>query len=259
MTKNYHYQSPTISELNLLRDPSFIYKNLGMIWDGVYSNEGEYELKRDKSFFSILERFVGYFKENSLRKIIDVGGGTGRFAIELTKRGFDSYLQDISFIALDIAERNASLEGINLKTIKEDIISKGLNGSYEGILVNRVIHNIDPLSRSKFLVRLKKGLASKGRTIISVSSDNINGLYPFSEFGIKHPIEKETSVVNIVDDNTGQVYPYLRKFYTLDLLTEELGTYFNIEKVEFFQENQGNLSSNKNLNYLVAYLKHHEE
>lgn len=67
---------------------------------------------------SVEEILRGY---TSKKEILDLGCGTGRFAIELAKRGYRMTGLDITNEMLEVAQRNARKEDVKVRFIKGDI------------------------------------------------------------------------------------------------------------------------------------------
>jgi len=75
-----------------------------------------------------LEKETGYDK--SLR-ILDIGCGTGRHAIELTKRGFNVTGIDLSESQLNRAAEKAAAEGLTIAFLRHDARNLPFNGEFD--------------------------------------------------------------------------------------------------------------------------------
>lgn len=79
--------------------------------------EREWErLERHRTEFAITCRMLDEYLPRPPGKILDVGGGPGRYAIHLTRLGYHVTLLDISQASLSLALEKATKEGIYLPT-----------------------------------------------------------------------------------------------------------------------------------------------
>jgi tellurite methyltransferase len=74
-------------------------------------------------------------------RALDVGGGTGRHALWLARRGLDVTLVDVSDVALARAAAAARAEGLGLETLHADVVAGGLPpGPWDVILCIYFLH-----------------------------------------------------------------------------------------------------------------------
>ena len=73
---------------------------MGKTWDSVYKNKGIVQ----KQVYKLIKDCVKLFNKNNIKKILDLGCGTGRHTIFLAKNGFKVYGIDISQHGLDITK-----------------------------------------------------------------------------------------------------------------------------------------------------------
>jgi len=117
-------------------------------------------------------------------KILDVGCGTGRHSIELTKRGYDVTGIDLSEGQLTRARQKAQEENLNIKFLKEDARNLPFNGEFD--LAIMLCEGGFPLMETdemnfEILKSVTKSLKKKAKFIFTT----LNGLFP-----IRHSIEK---------------------------------------------------------------------
>ena len=74
-------------------------------------------------------------------RALDVGGGSGRNAIWLARRGLDVTLADVSDVAVERAARDARAEGLSLATVQIDLESERLPpGPWDVVLCAYFLH-----------------------------------------------------------------------------------------------------------------------
>ena len=69
-------------------------------WDEIFSEKGKVFTEPHKD----MERIAIFFKESGVRKILDIGSGTGRHLIFFSKKGFEIHGFDASPKAISIAK-----------------------------------------------------------------------------------------------------------------------------------------------------------
>ncbi len=98
-------------------------------WDHRYRTEGA----RTTEPASFLVEVEPHLPPAS--RIIDVGGGSGRNAIWLAKRGHDVTIADISEPGLELARGAAARDGVTIKTIRMDFdVDPFPNGPWDVIV-----------------------------------------------------------------------------------------------------------------------------
>lgn len=114
-------------------------KEVEQFYDSIAKN---FEKYNNRFCDEILEYFILKFLPKKRIRILDAGGGIGRFAIPLAKKSYDITLSDISKEMLDKAKNIAKKNKIkNINFIKESITDmKGQkNNSFDAILIMNAI------------------------------------------------------------------------------------------------------------------------
>ena len=102
----------------------------------------------------------------STKSILDFGGGTGLIALPLAKQAKSVILVDIAEKMLDQARikvKNQKLE--NLHLIRQDLLLKPLEQTFDLIIVSRVLHHMPHLDSS--LAMFKEHLTPGGQLFIA--------------------------------------------------------------------------------------------
>jgi 2-polyprenyl-3-methyl-5-hydroxy-6-metoxy-1,4-benzoquinol methylase len=110
-------------------------------------------------------------------KILDIGCGTGRHAIELAKRGYNVTGVDLSGNMLAKAKKKAAAAGIKIRFIKKDARKLGFKRSFD--LVIMLCEGAFPLMETdemnyRILKNAAAALKKRGRIIFTT----LNGLFP---------------------------------------------------------------------------------
>ena len=103
-------------------------------WNSLYKERG---IIQKKTSGKVIEA-VNYFKQEDLKRVLDLGCGTGRHTAYLLKEGFQVYGCDSSAAALEIAKR------ISPEVKFEKCVMTSLpyeDGSFDGIICNNVIQH----------------------------------------------------------------------------------------------------------------------
>lgn len=99
-----------------------------------------YKLHNKRFCDELLEFFINKYLPKKKLKILDAGGGIGRFAIPLAKKKHEVILSDISQGMLDNAKRIATKQNVRLTYVKESVIHlKHDNNSFDIVLVMNAI------------------------------------------------------------------------------------------------------------------------
>ncbi len=165
-----------------------------------------------------LEKEFGYDKS---LKILDVGCGTGRHAIELTKRGYNVTGIDLSESQLQVAKEKAAAKNLKIKFLKHD--ARNLPFVNEFDVAVMLCEGGFPLMETdemnfEILKNVTKSLKKKCRFIFTT----LNGLFP-----LYHSVEQ------FCDSATGEGNATYRS-NTFDLMT------FRDHNITEFEDDNGN-------------------
>ena len=121
-----------------------------------------------------LERELGYDKS---LKILDIGCGTGRHAIEMTKRGYNVAGIDLSESQLQRAREKAAAEGVDIIFLRHDARNLPFSGEFDAAIM--LCEGGFPLMETdemnfEILRSAAKALKKPGRFIFTT----LNGLFP---------------------------------------------------------------------------------
>ena len=134
-----------------------------------------------------LEKEIGY---DRTKQILDVGCGTGRHAIELTKRGYNVTGIDLSETQLQRAHEKAEAESLDITFLKHDARNLPFKGEFDAAIM--LCEGGFPLMETDemnfdILRSVARSLRKPGKFIFTT----LNGLFP-----LYHSVEKFCSDVS---------------------------------------------------------------
>jgi ubiquinone/menaquinone biosynthesis C-methylase UbiE len=192
-------------------------------YESLFENYGQ---KYDKECFvqgtigecDFIEQELAYDKS---LKIIDVGCGTGRHSIELTKRGYHITGIDLSDSQLARAREKAKQFGLKIDFQKHDARNLPFNGEFDAAIM--LCEGGFPLMETdemnfEILKNVTRALKDKGKLIFTT----LNGLFP-----LYHSVEKFCSSANEEGSST-------YKSNTFDLMT------LRDHNITVFEDDAGN-------------------
>lgn len=136
-----------------------------------------------------IEKELNY---NKTLKIIDIGCGTGRHTIELTKRGYNVTGIDLSDSQLERARAKAEKENLKINFLKHDARNLPFENQFDAAIM--ICEGAFPLMETDemnfdILKNVSKSLKSKSKFILTT----LNGLFPLyhsiNNFHAKHSAE----------------------------------------------------------------------
>jgi 2-polyprenyl-3-methyl-5-hydroxy-6-metoxy-1,4-benzoquinol methylase len=200
---------------------------------------------------------------NKAKKILDLGCGTGRHAIELARRGYTVTGIDLSESQLQRAKEKAQEASVKITFLQKDAREIDFNNKFD--LVIMICEGAFPLMETdemnyKILENAARALKSKGKIIFTT----LNGLYPLfhsvKDFvnsdiqgtsSIKNTFDimtfRDKSTVEVTDDDgkkknlncneryyvPSEITWYLKslKFETIDVCGCKLGNFSRADKL----------------------------
>lgn len=139
-----------------------------------YNDNAEFELNRLDlplcriEFASTLKLIEKYFPKTG--NICDIGGGPGRYSMELAKRGFQVTLADLSNNEIALAKKEFERQNLNAERfLVADAcdLSEIESGNFDGgLLLGPMYHIIEPENRQKALQEFHRVLKVNGIGII---------------------------------------------------------------------------------------------
>jgi SAM-dependent methyltransferase len=107
-------------------------------------------------------------------KVLDLGGGHGRYAKAFVDVGFTATLFDKG-ICVDIARER---HGDEFAVIAGDFHTDDLGGPYDAIFLSNIVHGLDEVANQALIERLADALAPGGRLVVKDFFAEGSGLQP---------------------------------------------------------------------------------
>jgi 2-polyprenyl-3-methyl-5-hydroxy-6-metoxy-1,4-benzoquinol methylase len=163
---------------------------------------------------------------NKSLKILDVGCGTGRHAIELTKRGYSVLGVDLSEAQLERARQKADEQKLAIKFVKADARNLPFNSEFD--LVIMLCEGGFPLMETdemnfQILQSVAKSLKPKGKIIFTT----LNGLFPLFH-SVKDFLSQSTQEGNATySENTFDLMTF--RDYNITTIADDNGKEMRLE------------------------------
>lgn len=159
---------------------SDVYNKMGDFYDLVYSEE------YDSEFYLKEARKCG-------GRVLELGCGTGRIAIKLTKAGIDVVGLDISEKMLELLESNAKKEGLKVKTHLGDMKDFKISEKFRLAIFpyRSFLHLLTKSDREKTLKNVYSHLEKGGKIILHLYNPSEEELQKTGEL---HQIDRSTAV-----------------------------------------------------------------
>ncbi len=108
-------------------------------WDDIFAKKGKYFTKSHPD----MERIANIFSENGVRRVLDLGCGTGRHLLFLLKKGFEVYGLDGSPSGIEIAKNWLAEENLSSELVCQKIEHKFpyIDGFFDAVISIQVMHH----------------------------------------------------------------------------------------------------------------------
>lgn len=148
----------------------FYDKNTAAEWERLQRHQFEFELTK---------RYINrYIKPGD--KVLDIGGGPGRYSLYLAAMGCDVTLFDLSSANVEFAKEQANAQGVSLKAFVGDVreVDSIISEQYDHILLmGPLYHLLQESDRVKALEASLKCLKQNGVIFVSFISSYAGIIY----------------------------------------------------------------------------------
>jgi len=135
-------------------------------WNETFKKKGKVLITPQEDMLSI----VKLFKKHNIKKVLDLGCGSGRHLIFLTKHGFDVYGIDMAKSGIKIAKDWLKEEGLKANLRIGDIYKKlpYKNNFFDAIVSIQVLHHEKIGKIRKLIKEMERILKTNGFIFITV-------------------------------------------------------------------------------------------
>jgi SAM-dependent methyltransferase len=158
-------------------------------WDTIFRKKGHVFKEPLKE----MSELIHIFSERGIKKILDLGCGTGRHLLFFGKQGFDMYGFDSSPKAISLAEEWLEKENINASLIEHKMEDRFPyeNKFFGAVISIQVIHHNLVVDIKKTINEIERVLKSKG--LIYLTFPKLKGGTSLDKWELKE-VEKNTFV-----------------------------------------------------------------
>jgi len=125
-------------------------------------------LERHPVEFAITRKFIDRYVKHGDR-VLDIGGGPGRYSFYLAEKGCDVTLFDLSDENVKFASERAVEQGLNIKTVCGDAceVDKLVNGQFDHVLLMGPLYHLPNEADRVKTVNAALGLLKPGGVLFS--------------------------------------------------------------------------------------------
>ncbi len=193
-------------------------------WEDIFSEKGKFFTEPHKD----MERIAKLFKEKGVRKILDIGSGTGRHLIFFSKKDFEMYGFDASPKGISLTKQWLLEEGLSAELINHKMEERFPydNNYFDAIISIQVIHH-NKMKDILFTVsEIARVLKKDG--VIFITFPRLEGREDLNDWKLKE-IEKGTYI-----PQAGQEKGLPHHFFTIDEIYDVFSS-FNL--LEIYDDN----------------------
>ncbi len=135
-------------------------------WDKVYKEKGKYFLEPHESIPGVAE----LFKKKGIKRVLDLGCGTGRHVVYLAGKGFDVYGFDPSRTGISIASKWLRKEKLSAHLVIHDMNKKFpyKDGFFDAVIATSTLHHNTPSGVKRVIGEVERVLREGGILFFTV-------------------------------------------------------------------------------------------
>jgi SAM-dependent methyltransferase len=171
-------------------------------WEKIFREDGRVFTKTHED----MRRISKIFKKNNFKRILDMGCGTGRHTVYLSKMGFDIYGFDISRTGVRLTKNWLSKEKLKANVIVHDMNKRFpyADGFFDAIVSVQVLSHCNIVQTRKVINEMHRVLKVNGLLFISVQNW-------VSMAGKKHRMIAPQTYIPLEGKEKGVVHHYFTK------------------------------------------------
>lgn len=135
-------------------------------WECIYEKRGKYFLKP----YEGIQKIAAILKTKKVKKVLDLGCGSGRHLVYFAKRGFDMYGIDSSATGIAIAKKWLKTAHLKAHFNVQDIYQKLPYKSkfFDAIISTQVLHHNYPDNVKNLIKEMERVLKDNGMLFFTV-------------------------------------------------------------------------------------------
>ncbi len=188
-----------ISEKNA---PRFV--NMVKQWDKIFKQYGKFFTKPQED----IPKIVKLFKKKGVKRVLDLGCGSGRHTVYLAKQGFEVYGFDIApkgiKLAKDWLKKNNLKANLKIGSIYKKLPYK--NNFFDAVISVQTIHHAKIKTIRKVIKEIERALKPKGFIFITVAAS-----IPRKVKRWKHKIIEPRTIIPVEGREKGLIHYFFNK------------------------------------------------
>lgn len=135
-------------------------------WEKIFQKKGKVFTEPHE----YMKKVVQTFKKQGVRKVLDLGSGSGRHIIYFAKNSFLVYGLDNSLSGLDMTKKWLNEEGLNAELVEQEMSDRfpWKAGFFDAVISIQVIHHADITAIKKIISEIERVLKKNGFIFITV-------------------------------------------------------------------------------------------
>jgi SAM-dependent methyltransferase len=155
------------------------------VWEEIFKQKGKFFTQ----YHQTMPQVVRCFKKHHVKRVLDLGCGTGRHVVYLAARGFEVYGLDESQTGLTLAKKWLKKEKINARLKRGDLYHPYpyQDGFFDAVISTQAMHHGTTIKVKKAIGEIKRVLKERGIIFITVPKKqsrlflDANGLSKFKK------------------------------------------------------------------------------
>ena len=145
-------------------------------WNKIFKKKGKVFIKVQED----IPKILSLFKKHNIKKILDLGCGSGRHTVYFAKRGFDVFGIDISKEGVNITRSWLKKENLQADLKIGSIYNKlpYPDNFFDAVISTNVIHHNKIQNIRKTIKEIERILKPKGLIFITVRKRKFRRFYP---------------------------------------------------------------------------------
>ena len=138
-------------------------------WESIFRKSGKVFLKIQED----MKKVISLLKKDKVKKILDLGCGSGRHTVLLAKQGFDVYATDVSKAGLKMTRKWLKEEKLSAKLKEHSCYEKFpfKDNTFDAVISTQVIHH-NYHDKVKFCIsEIERVLKPNGLVFVTVSAN----------------------------------------------------------------------------------------